>query len=352
MKKEIEVVDNNSSMLEIFKSEEDLKGSDILKMSDFFTICSENAFTNAKTKKRLRKYKRADLLVGRISEALNLGYSKSQEGVLVADMNSIPTDILSKLKSGEYHIGISKEVEGNFRPGIFDEKEHVQKWITLKSTSDPTAVLSNVTNVCIQAALKNISLQIEELQNDVTELIDINRRVHLSNYFIMARNELVDAAYCKDEADKKNHIERANDFLNQGMVNVFSDLSAQVNKLSEVSFFKVKTKELNKILNYIYEDMQMAPKYAGVRAYCFMLLGRDEAAINVLEQYQYQIRSMDQVRIGEYTPFELIHTYSKYNDENLNYWINKPKELQLAIDNCKDALLLENGKCFFIEVDD
>lgn len=56
--------------------------------------------------------------------------------MLVADYSHFSQDVIDRLKEGIYHVGQSREVDGNLRSAILDENEHIVKFFTLKETMD------------------------------------------------------------------------------------------------------------------------------------------------------------------------------------------------------------------------
>lgn len=71
-------------------------------------------------------------LMGEIAAALKGGFNISKMGMLVADYSHFSQEIIDGLKSGLFHVGQSKEVAGNLRPAILDDKEKLVKFFTLK----------------------------------------------------------------------------------------------------------------------------------------------------------------------------------------------------------------------------
>ena len=57
-------------------------------------------------------------------------------GMLVADCSYFSQGVIDRMREGIYHVGQSREVDGNLRSAILDENEHIVKFFTLKKTMD------------------------------------------------------------------------------------------------------------------------------------------------------------------------------------------------------------------------
>ncbi len=71
-----------------------------------------------------------EMLISEVSNAIKCGFDISKMGMLVADYSHFSQEIVDGLKRGIYHIGQSKEVAGNMRPAILDDKEQLIKFFT------------------------------------------------------------------------------------------------------------------------------------------------------------------------------------------------------------------------------
>ncbi len=342
-----------TELLNIFTKEEDRRGTDILAMSDFFRVFIGKIEDEMDSTKAWKVINNVDGFIGEIAAAIKNFLNLSKIGVLVADSSHFSKDIIAGLKDGRYHIGQSKEVAGNLRPAIVDKDEHLVKFFTLKKAIDPTEILSNISTLSMQASLRNISLQIEDLDFDVKTMIDFSRREALSNKFIFARDKVMMAAMATEE-EQVLYLNEADTYLMEGLVNLYSDMDAQVKILAKKDGIFTSVKSIDSILTYINEDMQMIPRYVGLRVYLLNYCCKFEAANNILEDYRYNLNKWinEKVEKSKYTAFQLVHRNYPYNKENVDFWIEKPKQMLELIDSHQLLLGQEGKDVIYIDAED
>ena len=100
--------------------------------------------------------------------------------------------------------------------------------------------------------------------------------------------------------------------------------------------------------------MQMIPRYVGMRVYLFNFRGKVDDTNRVLGEYQYQLRKLVERKIGDgkYTALELIHKNYPYNKTNVDFWIEKPKQMLETIDSYKMLLEQKDKEIFYIDVEE
>lgn len=342
-----------SELLDIFTEEEDRKGADLLEMSDFFNVFIGKIGADIKSQTEWEVNLDIRGLLGQIAAAIKGGFDISKMGMLVADYSHFIQEIIDGLKEGIYHIGESKEVAGNMRPAILDESEQLVKFFTLKKAVNPVEVLSDISILSMQTSLKQISAQIEDVGRDVRGMIDFARREALSSKFMYARDRIMSASTA-DSKEQEDLLKEADTYLMQGLEDLYSDITAQVKKLADQKGPFASIKAIDKLLSYINEDMQMIPRYVGLRVYLLNLSGKNADVNRVLGQYQYQLQTLAERRIGDgkYTALELIHKNYPYNRENVDFWINQPKEMLAAIGSCKAVLGQNDREIYYMDTED
>lgn len=292
-------------------------------------------------------------LFGQIAAAIKSGFDISKMGMLVADYSHFSQEIIDGLEEGIYHVGESKEVAGNLRPAILDENGQLVKFFTLKKTLNPAEVLSDISTLSMQTSLKRISAQIEDVGRDVKGMIDFARREALSNKFIYARDRIM-LASTADQGEQEDFLKEADTYLMQGLVDLYSDIKAHVKKLADQKGPFARVKAIDTLLSYINEDMKIIPRYVGLRVYLFNLRGKDDDANRILGEYQYQLQTLAERKIGDgkYTALELMHEYYPYKEENMDFWLERPKQMLEAIGSYKTMLDQKNNDIFYIDVED
>mgnify|MGYP000911415374 FL=1 len=348
-----EIIESSKGeLLNIFTEEEDKKGTDLLVMSDFFEVFIGKIETEMGTDTAWEVFHNIEGFIGEIAAAIKGGFDISKMGMLVADYSHFSQDIIDGLKEGIYHVGQSREVAGNLRPAILDENEHLVKFFTLKKAVNPASVLSNISTLSMQASLQRISSQIEDIGRDVKGMIDFTRREALSNKFIYARDKIMLAATASEE-ERELYLKEADTYLMEGLTDLYSDVNAQVKALAEIKGPFASVKAIDSVLSYINEDMQMIPRYVGLRVYLFNYRGKSEDANRILGEYRYQLQTLADRKLndGKYTALELIHKNYPYDDENVDFWLEKPKQMLGVIDSYETMLTQKDKDVFYIDVE-
>ncbi len=334
---------NNKELLNIFQNDDNENKYDILSLPDYF-----NDFTNQLEKKIIKKTGRKfrgnniEGIFGEISTAIKSGFDISQSHLLVANSANFSQDIVEGLQKGIYHIGESKEIAGDFRPVILDDKERIVKSFTLKKINNPTKILSDISTMSIQSSLSKMYDQVEAVARDVKYSIDFARRQSLSVKFFYARDRIMLASKSRGN-EHEDLLKEADKYLMEGMTSIMSDIDAQSKNLSEKNNLTVSIKEINSILSYLIEDIEMLSRYVGMRIYLFNYRGKIEEAKIILTDYKSFLESLNEKNgtKKKYSTFELIHEYYPYDEDNLDFWLEKPKEMIKTIETCN--LLLDQG---------
>lgn len=349
-----EVIENRKSeLLDIFIDERDKKEFDLLAMSDFFEVFIGKIEVELGKETAWKVYRNIEGFIGEIAAAIKNGFDISKVGMLVADYSHFSQDIIEGLKKGIYHIGQSREVAGNFRPAILDENEQLVKFFTLKKAVNPSSVLSDISTLSMQASLQRISSQIEDVGRDIKCLSDFARREVLSNKFIYARDKIM-LAITAYEDERELFLKEADTYLMEGLTDLYADVNAHVKALAELKGPFASIKEIDSLLSYINEDMQMIPRYVGLRVYLFNYRNKVDDANRILGEYRYQLKSLTERKIGDrkYTAVELIHKNYPYTAENMDFWLKRPKQMLEAIDSYEIMLEQKDKEVFYIDVED
>jgi hypothetical protein len=340
-------------LLDIFSSEEDKKGTDLLKMSNYFDVFVSKIDTNLDTKGKWEVVINPGALLGRIAAVIKSGFDISEMNMLIADTSHFSQEIVDCLKKGIYHIGQSKEVAGNFRPVVLDENEHLVKFVTLKKAINPSEVLSDMTNLSMQLSLKNISAQIEAVGRDIQGISEFVRRETLSNKFIYARDKIMLAASA-DGVQQERYLMDADTYLMEGLADLYADINAEVEKLAMLSGPFRSLKAADTLLAHINEDMQMIPRYVGLRVYLFNLRRKTADASRVLGEYRYHLENLSERNIGQekYTGFEMIHRYYPYSDSDTNFWLYEPQKMLTALKSYNSMIEQSTDELYYIDMEE
>lgn len=353
MENELMIFDK-SELLNIFETEEDRRGSDLLAMSNFFDVLVTRVDKNVVNNGKWEDITNAGNLLGQVAAAIKGGFDISNINMLVADTSHFSKDIVEGLKNGLYHIGESKEVNGNLRPAILDKNERLVRFVTLRKAINPADILTDMSNMTMQMSLKHISAQIEAVSRDVKDISNFIRRQELYVPFLDARGRIIRAANSSAK-QQEQMLYDADTYLSHGLDSLYADLQAEVGKLSKYTGLFANLTEVDEILNRINEDMQLIPRYVGLSVYLFNYQDDHDNAAQVIGDYRYQLQSLAQNKIGEdgkYTALEMIHLYYPYGVDDRDFWIEKPKQIIFALNEYEKVLEQKPQDIYYIDMED
>lgn len=341
----------NKSLLDIFVSKEDKEGSDLLKMSNYFDVFIGHISDDVNKNGTWEIIEDSQDFIGQIAIAIKGGFDISKLGMLIADTSHFSKKIIDDLKSGIYHIGESKEVAGHLRPAVLDENERLVKFVTLKKAINPSELLSDISTLSMQASLKNINAQIENVGRDVKSISEFVRREKLSNKFLYAREKIMNAVNSGLDYDKYLH--EADTYLMEGLTDLYADINAEINNLGALKGPFKSLKAVDDALTHINEDMQMIPRYVGLRVYLYDFRGKNDDANRVIGQYRHQLENLfsKQVCESKYTALEMIHMYYPYGNEDTNFWLEQPKQMVEVLKSYENMIEQKIKDVFYIEAE-
>ncbi len=342
----------NNELLDIFTSEEDRHGDDLLQMSDFLGCFQGKLENRIHTDTVWDDAAYAEGLEGEIAGALQAGIHMTQTKTLVADWSHLPEGIKDGLESGLYRVGESKTVDGNKRASIVDKDGRIVKNITLKEAHDPTAVLSDISALSMQRSLSRMTEQIAEIGENVRDLMDYERRMHLTTSFVNARDRIMRASSASPEA-RDGFLEEADRYLMEGLNSLYADLDGQVKALADLKGPTAGFRRANRLVGFFCEDMQMIQEYVGVRIYLFNCRDMEQDAVRVLDDYRYKLQTLTERKLEhkKYTAAELIHqnyAYDRKDAAHRDFWLEKPRQMMEAVDSYKALLGAQDKPVYYI----
>lgn len=343
---------NSNELLDIFVTEEDKTGTDLLSMSNFLDRFMNKTYEELATNTTWETYNETNGLLGEIESAIKLGVDISKTGTLIADTSHFSKEIVDGLKEGIYHWGESKEVSGHFRPAILDENEKLVKFVTLKKAINPSEILADVSTFTMQATLQHISTQIEKISSDIEYISEITRREQLCVNFINAR-EKIKLSTTSKESKREKYLDEADTFLMKGLNSLYTDIDGEINRLASLRGPRTNLTTVDTILTHINEDILMILRYVGLRIYLFNFLENKDAANDVLSTYYHNLKNWSEEKIWKekYTAMEMIHEYYPYND-NVDFWLEQPKQMLERLDLYKRMLEQKGKDVLYIELED
>lgn len=340
---------NADDLLSIFETDEDLYGSDPMKMSSFiwsFSLESRISPENQKMWKTVKDHSEIAAIFGSVSSIACFLHTAANAGAFVADFSHLNQDVIDGLKNGRYHIGESKEVPGNYRPAIFDEKERIVKWLTMKKAVKPTELLAVVSTLAIQYMLTQISSKLNRIENDVQYLIAFERRDKLCDNLLKARDYIRQASNEIQNRDAK--IFDANKALTDGIVSLYGDLDDLFDRLFSLHCKLKKMKEANNLISYICQDFVLLQKHIVLQEFLYSYQNDMPNAIDVLSEFKFHLQEWSKRRTDlQCSPFELLHRYYRYKN-NIDFWLEFPPRAINSINALENAMCASFTEIYII----
>ena len=334
-----EKADNEVSKLtdlvtKVLVSAEDVNGSDPLKMSDFmgnYLIAQDSLLKDKVTYSPVVDVDAFDVLtITNILQSASPIFS--QDKTLIPDFNALPIDVRKKLKTGEYKLGESRQVEDALRAVIVDKNGTRVKDVVLKEVVSSPDVLQIKMQLVNQAQLAQIYNKLESIESLVSFDIRGRRDQDLVRPFLQARTYIREAGCSQTKEEFFQCLNKADDALVNGLTSLEVCLNETDRKelASALRFSFRRGKKVNEILGYLSEDVQLSFKYVGLRLCVLDMLGNKDKQRILIDSFQRQLVRFVKEPINgkEYSPAMLLHLYAKYDDENMNAWSNFSHQIE------------------------
>lgn len=344
------------SELRILITDEDTNGYDISKMSDFMGLYAQKltrSLADSSFVEIVSCIPVAD--IGIINDVVCHAAVIARGNVtLVPDFNSLPTGIKEKLKKGLYSIGESRQVDGNLRAVILDENGIRVKDITLKKVLRTPGTLETTRSIASQMQMKQIQDTLIGIQEMQSYQMDRDRDRDIYTPFFDARDFILQAQNASTSEERNNALNKAADRLTTALNSVYAEMrtaSLHLAKNTRWSLFH-KQSSIDTLLSNLSDDLQLATKLSGVQMQVFEALGKREDSKLVLDRFQNVMHDFITQEIGDrgMSAIELMHDNYHYTKENIDCWYMFSKELELALENTRQAI--ENKQVYIVSVED
>lgn len=242
----------------------------------------------------------------------------------VLDYDSLPNDVKSKLKSGEYSLGPSRQVDGNVRAVVVDGDGTRVKDITLKEVKDSPDLTRNIQSIAEQVQMRQVYQKLDEVQALQQYQIDRDRDRDIVTPFLSARDYILRAQLTDSESDRVRLLELADAKLVDALNGVYSDLvttSMHLRKKTKRPIFQNQT-IIQGFIRTLSTDLQLATQFAGVQMRILDYLGDTAGAKAVLANFQSHMKAFCKSPVGDgrFSAAMLMHRSAKYPDEHIDYW--------------------------------
>lgn len=327
--------------INIFVTHEDRVGDDITKMSDFFEVYISSMMTELKSQpgiemnNSLKIVNDTSILQNISSEIKNI--FQKENVTLIPDLEKLPWDVREKLKTGEYCIGKSRQVDGNLRAVIVNENNVRVKDITLKRISNNNINTQMITSIINQMQIQQIFTKLTSIEEFQTYQIETDRNSRMIRPFLDARDYAIKAENTNNKEKKTKLLEKAEEKVTSALNEVYLDLNTTKDEF--IKSVKVNPglnlgNNIDKFMKLLLSDIQLITKYTGVKMQLLEYLGENNMSKKVLEKYLNTIHSLisePTENMGGQSVMMVLHDYFPYNEKNLDSFYYFTKDMRNII---------------------
>lgn len=327
--------------INIFVTHEDRVGDDITKMSDFFEVYISSMMTELKSQpgiemnNSLKIVNDTSILQNISSEIKNI--FQKENVTLIPDLEKLPWDVREKLKTGEYCIGKSRQVDGNLRAVIVNENNVRVKDITLKRISNNNINTQMITSIINQMQIQQIFTKLTSIEEFQTYQIETDRNSRMIRPFLDARDYAIKAENINNKEKKTKLLEKAEEKVTSALNEVYLDLNTTKDEF--IKSVKVNPglnlgNNTDKFMKLLLSDIQLITKYTGVKMQLLEYLGENNMSKKVLEKYLNTIHSLisePTENMGGQSVMMVLHDYFPYNEKILDSFYYFTKDMRNII---------------------
>lgn len=322
--------------IDILVKDEDKTGTDIMKMSDFFSQAVQNLsheLTFSSGNIAVRELPISNLAI--INNALQItGMFRSSTFDLVPDFAALPKGLQEKYKLGKLVLGESKQVDGNLRAVLVDAETNQRvKDITLKRVQRGDAASELSRDMITQLQLRQISNKLEFMGAEQSYLIDFTRNQSMLRPFLDARDFLLSAQNAADESTQRKNLENAAERMQTAINAVYVDLTTIEGELAKEGkkpwYRRLNRSNIDMQISRLVQDMEVVTRYIGVQLQIFHHLGKDDEKRVLIDVYKARINRFCEKGVVDVNKSLalFIHENIRYSDSNMNEWYYFEKDV-------------------------
>ena len=379
-KDEYELIENNLLAFNLFKSEEDKKTTDIFAISSPFEYALPQLIDN-NTSLNLANIIdfNGEPLFNFVDRHLNPKpkvYDKKNDNFYELDFASLSEKTKKKLENGNFKVGNSKKIDGNYRAVIVDTtKNNVRvEDVTLNklekkhnNTDDSSRV-----DLSTQIQLKQIYDLLLDMKASQEFQINWDRNNSILPPFFSARTKVLQALNSVSLDEKIHLLNEANTYMEDSVSAIKADLISNkeeiIKRTKQVDYLY---DSLKRHADFILNDTEIMTKIVGMQLYIDLSLNNKAMAIERLTSYNGVMELLTQPDIttnrgllinllqkiprinrakwlknsDKISLLELINSHYKYGKNDIDLFINLQEKLHEA-NNTNNTFLtnLENKK--------
>jgi hypothetical protein len=322
------IPDGEPGALRILVTDLDKRGDDIAQMSNFFDTYIKDLTLSVRQEigsDFVGDIPASDLAI--MAETIDTGKAILNGAYsYVLDYDSLPSDVRKKLKSGEYTLGHSRQVEGNVRAVVVDGEGTRVKDITLKKVRNDPDVGGNVASIAEQIQLRQIYEKLDEVQALQRYQVDRDRDRDIITPFLDARDYVYRAQLSTDEQRRRDLLEHADAKLVQALNGTYTELKTASRHLDQETRWPVFRKEklVQGYIQTLASDLQLATQFAGVQMHILDYIGDKSGSAAVLSRYQSELKAFCESPVPGgrrgLTAIELMQGNCDYGSGPKDFW--------------------------------
>ena len=379
-KDEYELIENNLLAFSLFKSEEDKKTTDIFAISSPFEYALPKLIDN-NTSLNLANIIdiNGEPLFNFIDKHLNPKpkvYDKKNDNFYELDFASLSEKTKKKLENGNFKVGNSKKIDGNYRAVIVDTtKNNVRvEDVTLKKVEKKSNNTDDSSRVDLstQVQLKQIYDLLLDMKASQEFQINWDRNNSILPPFFSARTKVLQALNSVSLDEKIHLLNEANTYMEDSVSAIKADLISNkeeiIKRTKQVDYLY---DSLKRHADFILNDTEIMTKIVGMQLYIDLSLNNKAMAIERLTSYNGVMELLTQPDIttnrglllnllqkiprinrakwlknsDKISLLELINSHYKYGKNDIDLFINLQEKLHEANDTNNTFLTnLENKK--------
>lgn len=253
----------------------------------------------------------------------------------IPDFQSLPYDIKANLRKGVYTIAQSKQIDGNMRAVVVNENGVRIKDITLKQVKNDIDTLETASSITNQLQMCQIYHKLGSIQELQSYQIDSDRGKNINTPFLTARDHILDAQETEQVDEQQRHLRTASDLLDGAINSIYTDLeilSEHLVKLTRCPIFQ-KRSQIEKYIEYLAIDLELLPKFIGMRAQILTFIGSTKSAKSLIKIYENAMRNFftKPISLKGITAAMLMHQYYPYTEVNRDCWYKFAQEMELTL---------------------
>lgn len=354
-------VKNNIENFQLFISHTDKWTQDIFEISDPYEFLFPKYMDNQKFTELSKLFNLDGTnLINLVATGTNLKdliFSSKKGFAYQPDFDSLSVETKEGLKSGILKIGESKKVDGNMRAVVVDTMNSNQRVedLTLKEVRTERDITRNLTDLAIQAQLKQIYEILLDMQETQEYQLQWDRNNSILKPFFTARTLIIEFQNTDNLDRKIELLHEASKSMEEAVSAIKSDLISNRNQIEMILRKPIHGKSLQRHANFILFDINLLLKIVGMQTYIDLTLDNEKMARDRFESVKYIFDLYSNKTIPErvnvvlsvlqrlpvldnllsnsestefFSILEIIHDNYKYSPENKNLWLIINDEMQ------------------------